>query len=431
MLIFIDLDGTLTDTSSICYKEYKDGIRDFLVSENLLFPDAKEFVDCLKSLDHQVIILSDSHPKYVRKIAEDIFDVEYIALADKPNINKLSSYIEARSDLRNLFNDADNVIIVGDSALDIELARKLRVRSIYCQLRILPKEYRCEKDRIDPYTVIKLGPTYMALNYDRIIDIIESPNNYLYSVEAACLNISSVNMIRFYIKKNETNNTVRLIRCLGRQEDGVSDSFSKASLYFQILNKERNIEDLKIMCFGIENYLRSAISHFMEIYSSQWDYFTFIPDKKSTLVDNKLKQIFDLLSVNIEKVNDIFIWSKEVNTSIRDCRYYEERKDFLKKNLRLNTNIEIKNKNIVILDDQLTTGATAHFVINKLKEAGARSILFVAIFQMVLNVNDNKECPKCGKIMSVKTNRKEGNKFYSCLTEEYGGSGCGHIINID
>lgn len=70
MIVFIDLDGTLIDTADICYKDIKDGLKDFNLSDIPLFPKAVEFISNLKSLGHRIIILSDSHPKYVRPIVE-------------------------------------------------------------------------------------------------------------------------------------------------------------------------------------------------------------------------------------------------------------------------------------------------------------------------------------------------------------------------
>lgn len=78
MIVFIDLDGTLTDTADICYKDLKDGLKDFNPSDIPLFPKAIEFISNLKSLGHRIVILSDSHPKYVRPIVETFFNVEYI-----------------------------------------------------------------------------------------------------------------------------------------------------------------------------------------------------------------------------------------------------------------------------------------------------------------------------------------------------------------
>lgn len=78
MIIFVDLDGTLTHTADVKYKELKDGLRDFNPSEIPLFQGAIDFISALKEAGHRVIILSDSHLKYVRPIDEYYFNIEYI-----------------------------------------------------------------------------------------------------------------------------------------------------------------------------------------------------------------------------------------------------------------------------------------------------------------------------------------------------------------
>jgi predicted amidophosphoribosyltransferase len=94
------------------------------------------------------------------------------------------------------------------------------------------------------------------------------------------------------------------------------------------------------------------------------------------------------------------------------------------------TALSLSGKNIIVLDDQLTTAATAWHVIRKLKEKGARNVLFIAMFQMTLSVNNGMICPRCGKPMLIKIRRTDGHRFYSCTPPEYRGDGCGYIQDI-
>ena len=92
--------------------------------------------------------------------------------------------------------------------------------------------------------------------------------------------------------------------------------------------------------------------------------------------------------------------------------------------------ISLKEKNIIVLDDQLTTAATAWHVIRRLKSQGAKNILFIAMFQMILAVkNEDVLCPGCGKPMILKIRRNDGHRFYSCTPPKFGGNGCGKIID--
>ena len=185
MVVFVDLDGTLTHTADIRYKDLKDGLKDFDPSLIPLFPGAIEFISTLKSLGHRVIILSDSHPKYVCSIVEYYFNVEYVYLANKPNIAKTISFIQSDKILHNLYQfNKEQFIIIGDSILDIQLGRRLKILTSYIQL--YTKGKFSENDGTGDYrTIIKYGPTFITKQYQELVKIISCPQNYLLSVEAA------------------------------------------------------------------------------------------------------------------------------------------------------------------------------------------------------------------------------------------------------
>ena len=427
MVVFVDLDGTLTHTADIRYKDLKDGLKDFDPSLIPLFPGAIEFISTLKSLGHRVIILSDSHPKYVCSIVEYYFNVEYVYLANKPNIAKTISFIQSDKILHNLyqFNKAQ-FIIIGDSILDIQLGRRLKILTSYIQL--YTKGKFSENDGTGDYrTIIKYGPTFITKQYQELVKIISCPQNYLLSVEAAYSGYNTCRSVKFWDYKDSKHQRIVAFRCLARQENGSCDHFSRADLYYQINNPRRKVEDLKIMANGVENYLRGLLS----INSFKWDIFTYVSDKASTTPPNKLKEIFDLINTYIPKIQ-LFEWNKNMTTSIRDEKDYHARKTFIHSNLHItNSNNILDRKNIIVLDDQLTTGATAFEIRKKLEEKNVGNILIITLFYMSLLVLDDKICPRCGKPLVIKTNRKQGTKFYSCQPSQYGGEGCGYIENID
>ena len=158
-----------------------------------------------------------------------------------------------------------------------------------------------------------------------------------------------------------------------------------------------------------------------------------------------MKDIFDFVQTSIPKI-ELLKWNDNTQGSLRNRNLYNERKAFLEQFLTVSVPkekvidlfgveteqpISIQEKNIIVLDDQLTTGATAWHVIHKLKEKGAKNILFIAMFQMVLAVNNNDViCPICGKPMIMKIRRSDGHRFYSCTPPKYRGDGCGFIIDI-
>ena len=230
------------------------------------------------------------------------------------------------------------------------------------------------------------------------------------------------------------------IRCLARQEQGECDKYARADKYYLMSNPNRTDELLQRLANGISSFINQPA-----VQNQEWDYFTYLTDKASTVPANKVKSIFDLVSTPIPKI-ELLKWNDNTQGSLRNRNLYDERKAFLEQFLMVSLPtkkvidscgkeseqpVSIQGKNIIVLDDQLTTGATAWHVIHKLKEKGARNILFIAMFQMTLAVNNNDVvCPRCGKPMVMKIRRSDGHRFYSCTPPEYRGNGCGFIVDI-
>lgn len=425
MVIFIDLDGTLTDTADVRYKNLKDGLADVNLDEIPVFEGSANFISTLKSNGHRVIVLSDSHPRYVRPIVENIFKTEYISLADKPNTAKTLNFIQQDEQINTLYNsDKSQIMIIGDSSLDIQLGRKLKVLTAH--IRQYKEGQFAEDDGVgDQRTILKYGPTFVAKNFMELLSIIENPLNGLLSIEAICQGKSTFKSVHFWDYIDRMNNRVVAFRCLARQENGSCDKFSRADLYYQIDNPQRTQETLKQLATGAENYLKGLLS----IKSYKRDYITYVSDKASTIPPNKMKEIFDLINVNVPKIK-LFSWNEGMTSSLRNERDYHNRQIFIRNNLNIIDNVNIERKNVIVFDDQLTTGATAFEIRKKLEEKNVGNILFITLFYMSLLVMDDKLCPRCGKPLVIKVNRRNGTKFYSCQPPQYGGTGCGYIENI-
>lgn len=437
MLILIDLDGTLINTVHPSWKPYKDGNEDCNIASILdripIFPGAKEFIASRKAKGDNVIVVSDSHFRYVNPIC-DMLDVERVSLADKPNTIKLKEFLNAHSNYKQDV-DKGNCIVIGDTKLDIEMGRHIGALTIWFLPYIITDEIKDERDGIGNEMLIKkMGPTFSAKTFQEIEAIIDSPINYLYSIEASFAGASTARVIRLNNNKF-SNGSYACIRCLARQEQGACDKYARADKYYMMSNPQRTHEFLQTLAKGISNYLNQP-----SLLNYRWDYFTYLTDKTTTTPPNKMKDIFDMVETNIPKIQ-LLKWSNEVQGSLREQNLYADRQAFLQSYLSVECPIEtiidisgneqqtltsLKGKNIIVLDDQFTTGATAWHVIKKLKEQGANNVLFIAMFQMVLPVNNGMPCPRCGKPMLIKMRRSDGNRFYSCTPLKYGGEGCGY-----
>lgn len=438
MLIILDLDGTITNTVHPSWEPYKDGQQDYPVAQIPLFIGAKEFIASRKHKGDSLIIASDSHPRYVNPIAE-MLGVEALSLADKPNNKKILEFLDSRPQYKQMVVEGD-CLMVGDTKLDIELGRRIGALTCWILPYQIIDEIKDERDGIDDEMASKkMGPTFAVKTFTELERIINSPLNNLYSIESSFAGGKSLSAIR--ISDNRfTDGSYACIRCLARQEQGACDKYARADKYYLISNPNRTEEFLQSLANGISTYINQP-----SIMNQGWDYFTYLTDKASTVPANKTKAIFDLVSTSITKC-ELLKWNDSTQGSLRNRNLYNERKAFLEQFLTVSVPkekvidlfgeeieqpISIQGKNIIVLDDQLTTGATAWHVIHKLKEKKAKNILFIAMFQMILAVNNNNViCPICGKPMIMKIRRSDGHKFYSCTPPEYRGDGCGFIIDI-
>jgi hypothetical protein len=244
----------------------------------------------------------------------------------------------------------------------------------------------------------------------------------LLALEAIFQGENSSKAVKFKFQKYVTGFTA--FRCLARQDDGECDRYARADKYFQIDNPERSIEFLNNLALSVSNYLRSVESQ----NNFKWDFLSYVSDKKTTTPSNKMKQIFDLVRSDIPKIK-LFDWDENVVGSLRNQPDYQSRKQFIAKYLSTNEAFDLNNKNIIVIDDQFTSSATAYEISSQLRNRGAKNILFIALFYLILPLS-NKICPKCGKGMQMKINRIRGNKFYSCTPPQFRGEGCGNVINI-
>ena len=440
MLILLDLDGTLINTVHPTWKPYKDGLENCSIEPYLaqipVFPGAREFIASRKTKGDSIIVVSDSHFRYVNPIC-DMLGVDRISLADKPNIQKLKEYIDNHPNYKQEV-DNGNCVVIGDTKLDIELGRRIGALTIWFLPYRITEDSRDRRDGIgDEMLCKKMGPTFAAKTFQEMESFIDSPLSNLYPIEAAFAGSSSVRAIRLNDNRY-LDGSFACIRCLARQEQGACDKYARADKYYMMSNPQRTQEFLQSLVSGISSYLNQPS------LNQGWDYFTYLTDKRTTTPPNKMKEIFDLVATPIQKVW-LLKWADNVQGSLREQNLYGDRQTFLQNYLSVKIPMEttvdmygqeqqvpipLIGKNVIVLDDQLTTGATAWHVKKKLKEKGARNILFIAMFQMVLPVNNDVMCPRCGQPMLIKMRRSDGHRFFSCTPPQYGGNGCGFIQDI-
>jgi predicted HAD superfamily phosphohydrolase YqeG len=255
MVILIDLDGTLVDTIKEKFKPYRDGLKEIDLSQVKIFPNVKEFITTQKLKGNRVIIVSDSHPKYVTKIASYL-GLEHIDLMDKPNTNKFKSFLQKEKDLQSLFEAKTNFLMVGDTYLDVEFGRRLNIPTVWMDLYKSKKIDVCDGVG-DTMKTLKMGPTYHVKSYEELISVIDNPYEYLYALESAFCGHDSFESIHFseYREYKYSKGCYGIVRCLARQQDGSCDKYAQASSYLMFSNDNCPLDITGTISKCVEKFL--------------------------------------------------------------------------------------------------------------------------------------------------------------------------------
>jgi competence protein ComFC len=175
---------------------------------------------------------------------------------------------------------------------------------------------------------------------------------------------------------------------------------AKISFQFYMNKKIKNIEDVYSLCLYedvIKKLLKLIKFNSMQKIAEQMgallnksvttlpfsniDYWVPVPIHKKKLKKRGFNQV-DLLFNELllrHKVNLTDLAERTKNTKALHGLGPEERQKEIKGVFDLRNNINIRNKNICILDDILTTGATVSELAGLLKEKGANKIYVLTV----------------------------------------------------
>ncbi len=420
--VLLDLDGTLVDTNASKFDDIKFGRdRNFALSDIPIIPGAQDLVAAIKQLGHSVAIVSDSHAAYVGSVSEKIFGVPWLALADKPNTAKLRTYLENKLGFP-IRSFPQEYLLIGDTRLDIQLARGLALPSalIFQGTDDVPHDPYHNDETAWARRYME-GATYTCRSFEEIVRVVTSPAKYRLVLEDPI----GTGTARLFNARNP-NNGYTIIRGLGRQQQGPCDTYGAIGTYYKFGSLDRTEGFLLKIAQDVTRYLQTEVLAHDFV---RWDMITCVADKATTKPPRKMATLLHALGVGLPK-EELFTWSPNVTGSIRQEKKRAGRMEFIKRFVSLTGQVELRDKNVVIVDDQYTTGATAMSHIEMLLDAGVRNVLFVALFYLTEEVPIEKTCPRCGKPTRIKYRKRDGAPFYNCVPPDYNGTGCGWMGNL-
>ena len=169
----------------------------------------------------------------------------------------------------------------------------------------------------------------------------------------------------------------------------------------------------------VDLFFDSSIKFIREKIDQNIDIVTYIPLKPNDYIQKKYDRFQDLkLKDNAEAgyfMKKLLKCNMNFSQKGNDL---EVRKEIVKGAFSLEDGIEIKGKNIIIVDDVFATGSTMEEAVKTLYENGANKVyaIILSVNQLTESINEfkNLKCPICNCPMVLNTNRKSGKLFFGC-----------------
>lgn len=265
--------------------------------------------------------------------------------------------------------------------------------------------------------ITKYTPDFRC-NNEHVLQNILVGNNVGYISEALTSNINLLNKKISYIKASKEitldNGEKRTIhRIIGGRYFPRNKGFIKNdTLSFNVtLFKEGWYKAINL-------YYNSALQHAIKIGNNA-DIVTYVPFKPSEIASGRFNRF---KSLKLSDANHETISLTEIFECLVDFKQkeydYETREANAEKNYKIVDKNMIKDKDIILLDDLMTSGSTVITLSKKLYDAGAKNVTVIVLATNQLTMSNlkfvNMKCPRCGNDLDLRLNKKEQKLFFGC-----------------
>ena len=419
--VLFDLDNTLLNTDKLCdLRETGLEVEQKHLDMLVLYPKTLYVLNELKARDLILGLITNSPKKYTMKILAqfkltDFFstiicydDVGASGVKPSPNgINMALSKLGLTKD--------DNVLYIGDHQKDFDAAYAAGVKPI------APSWGSRRNIAQIPAAVMSADSLLLELSsFDEIElfadrcaqhNTIDIPKKGLYFApldlegQVTALDKNKIKIItfgRYFSRKSEL--TVRY--------------HEKHALSKTIFEKERNPSFVAPQYWVdlFKHFVLKAAEYFLA-EGANFDIVTVIPAKqgKNPRLENLLKRLSFELPGHIAAIPDIFIFTPDAK-SVKTVGGATARDIEIKRTLSIKHKYieHIKDKNILVIDDVITTGATLRNAITLLEQQGSGKVIGTCLAKTVSMSEEYKICPECSRLMRLRTNTKTDIRFWGC-----------------
>lgn len=420
--VIFDLDDTLVYTKKLqSFRENRDvpGLKATL-SDSRVFDPVMGIISHLRERDVPFAIVSNSPKWYVDELLSyhelNVFDVVICYDDVGPGGAKPSSrgILLALDQLGN--PDPKTVIYIGDQDTDVVAAYSAGVRPIAPSW--------ATRRPIDQVPAAILSSETLLSNLHDVEELALIADrvamNKKFDFPKSQMNFLPLNDYGQVVPlKKEDIKLITFGRYFSQGSALTARLHEDHALSKDIFKKEQSETHL------IPEYYVDLISRVVErlpeyVFSSEASYFdivTVIPAKrgKNPRLENFIKRVSKRSESRSRFIPDIFEFERGA-VSLKTLGGKEKRIRELDKSFRLKEKYkgELDGKTILIVDDIITTGATFSKAFKVLDAAGASETFGVCLAKTVSVQESQKICPKCGRLLRVRKNKKTGIHFYSC-----------------
>ncbi|WP_447067193.1 HAD-IA family hydrolase [Vibrio alginolyticus] len=436
--VIFDLDDTLVGTSKVEeYRRNRDVVGlDANLDKTKIYKPVPKMLRDMKEAGIALGLVTNSPKWYASKVLAfhdiDIFDV-LVCYDDVGAGGIKPSPVGIKLAMEKLgVSEEDNVIYVGDAETDFIAAYKAKIMPVApAWAKRAPIAQVPASITKSEYLVDNLGSIEeLALIADRTakersFDFEKKQLNFIplnTKGELVPLNREDIKLVAFgrYFSQNST-----LTAQLHENHQLSKDIYAKELAESYVI-PGYFVDLMSRVVFRLPQYV-------FEDASAEFDIVTVIPAKKgkNRRLENMLNKVKSACGAHSEFIPDLFEFSSGAK-SLKTLGGVENRSAELKMNLHIKGKYlgDIEGKTVLVLDDVITTGATFNHAFNLLEADGA-SFSFGACLAKTVSVReDAPTCPKCSRLMQVRTNKKTGIHFYGCTGYSELLNKCSHVESI-
>lgn len=419
--VIFDLDNTLLNSDQLqnarensLYEEV-----DTLLSEVKLFEPTQNIIQAIKSRNIPIGLVTNSPRWYVDKILRHFGLTGFSAIVTYNDLGPTGKKPDPMGILmackKMLITDLSQVIYIGDHKDDINAAysagvipvapswAKTKIPQMPALTMSSSKLIECLDEILETQTLAEAAANRVKLN--QVARGYEFPIVPL-DLDGDVISSSKYN-VPIYTLGRYFSNKSKLTASLGAKHNLSIDISAKDSTEnYTVPNYWNDIFE-----FAIPRLSKFALKDNID-----FDIVTVIPSKpgKTPRLESMLQSLKSKLNSSATFVPDLFYFNPN-SRSLKTLGAKANREHELNNNFHLNNKYAsiLANKNVLIIDDVITTGATIRRTFNLLQDYRCASIKGLVIAKTVGGIGEEKECSLCGRPMRAVKN-KQGIRFWSC-----------------